>query len=137
MKIVKEIGIVLLLVIAIGGVLGVLFYEYRPSTKIVPIIEPYKVPNTIKEELDAIVKDIEQEKVEIVYEIDGTDLKNYEKSNDYQKGKVNPFSQASVSTPTNTIDTNNNNSNNNSNTNTNDNTNSNSVGSYLPNTGTK
>ena len=132
--VIKEIIIVLLLLLAIVLVLGVFLYDYIPTSKIVPKTEPYKVPNSIKEELETVVNDVEQEKTQIVYEIDGTDLKNYEKTNEYQKGKVNPFSQSTEGV-SNSLDTNN--SGNDTNTNSNTNANSNSVGNYLPNTGTK
>lgn len=129
-QVIKEIIIVLLLLIAIILVLGVFLYDYIPTSKIVPKIEQYQVPDNIKEELENSVNDTEDKQPQIVYEIDGTDLKKYEKSKDYQKGKVNPFSQ----------DTTGNTAGNNSNQNTNNTAgtnNSNSAGNYLPNTGTK
>ncbi len=90
---------------------------------------------------------------QIVYEIDGTDLNNYERTKDYQKGKVNPFASAGTSeqsggtTATNpepssqtnpTSPSSQNDNTNNVDTNNDNNTNnSNSDGSYLPHTGTK
>lgn len=159
----KELIIVLLLLVAIVLLLGIFLYDYIPTNKIVPKIEQYQVPNNIQEELKSTVNDISEEQTKIVYEIDGTDLNNYEKTNDYQKGKVNPFAQdinetqpnaqATSSTTNSSTNANNNtnNSNNNSNVNAGGNNNatsnntqttsatnkSNSVGSYLPNTGTK
>lgn len=153
--IIKELIIVLLLAIALVLVLGIFLYDYIPTNKVVPKIEQYQVPNSIKEELEATANDIEEEKTKIVYEIDGTDLKNYEKTNDYEKGKANPFQslteqttnngngEASASNSNTDGDTNsssNGETNTNKNTNTNESnttTNSNSVGNYLPNTGTK
>ncbi|WP_305133288.1 hypothetical protein [Thomasclavelia cocleata] len=127
-SIIKEIRIVLLLLLAMILVLGVFLYDYIPTSKIVPKIEQYQVPNNIKEELEKNVNDTEEKQPQIVYEVDGKDLKNAEKSKDYQKGKVNPFSQ---NTEGNTA-VNNTNKNNTAGTN-----NSNSVGNYLPQTGTK
>lgn len=127
--VIKEIIIVLLLLLAIILVLGVFLYDYIPTSKIVPKIEQYQVPDSIKEELENSVNDTEVKQPEIVYEIDGTDLKKYEKSKDYQKGKVNPFSQDTTGTAGNNT---NQNTNNTAGTN-----NSNSAGNYLPNTGTK
>ncbi len=124
-------------------VLGVFLYDYIPTNKIVPKIEQYQVPENIQKELDEYVSEEEQQKTQIVYEIDGTDLKNDEKTKDYQKGKVNPFGQDGIGS-TNT--TNNNNTAGNAGTNNKNSTtnninsstkNSNSVGNYLPNTGTK
>lgn len=133
-SILKELIIVLMLLVAIILVLGVFLYDYIPTNKIVPKIEKYEVPNTIKEELQTEVNETENNQTQIVYEIDGTDLKNYEKSKDYEKGKVNPFSQDTTenNTVNTTTNTNTNTSNNTTSTNT-----SNSVGNYLPNTGTK
>lgn len=135
-SVIKETIIVLLLLLAILLLLGVFLYDYIPTNKIVPKTEQYQVPNTIKQELEESVNDIEEQKTQIVYEIDGTDLKNYEKTNDYQKGKVNPFAQdtTNVQNTTSNGTTTSNNTNTNANTSTN---NSNSVGNYLPNTGTK
>lgn len=152
----KELIILLLLLLAILLVLGVFLYDYIPTNKIVPKIEQYQVPNAIKQELEDSAKDIDEQKTQIVYEIDGTDLKNYEKAKDYQKGKANPFGQDGITSNQGSQNTNNNVNNNSSadqNTNTSNNNsanktntnsnnvnntnNSNSVGNYLPNTGTK
>lgn len=152
-SVLKEIILILLILLAIILVLGIFLYDYIPTNKIVPKIEQYQVPDAVKEELNEGIDDIEANKTQIVYEIDGTDLQNYEKSKDYQKGKVNPFSEDGIgsqnsNTAGNNQTTNNNGANNNSNNNNNNNNsnntknnnnnnNSNSVGSYLPNTGTK
>lgn len=146
-SVLKEIILILLILFAIILVLGIFLYDYIPTNKIVPKIEQYQVPNAVKEELKENIEDIEENKTQIVYEIDGTDLKNYEKSKDYQKGKVNPFADDGTSTntgaqqntgATSTNNQNNNNSNNNNNNNNStNNNNSNSVGNYLPSTGTK
>ena len=139
----KEIVIILLLILAIILVLGIFFYDYIPMNKVVPKIEPYEAPKNIKEELVESVEEKEEEMVPIVREINSSDLNLYEKTKDYQKGKVNPFSDTSSGTVSggNTNGQNGNNTNNNTNANTNANNNSNnssnSEGSYLPNTGTK
>lgn len=151
-SVLKEIILILLILFAIILVLGIFLYDYIPTNKIVPKIEQYQVPNAVKEELKENIEDIEENKTQIVYEIDGTDLKNYEKSKDYQKGKVNPFADDGTTTTNTGANQNtgatannqnaNNSSNNSNNTNTNNtnsntNNNSNSVGNYLPTTGTK
>lgn len=137
---IKELFIILLILVAIFLVLGVFLYDYIPTNKIVPKIEQYQAPNTIKQELEDYISEEEEQKTQIVYEIDGTDLKNYEKTKDYQKGKVNPFGQDTTGSETTGNDnkTTNDNSNKNTNSTTNNSTkNPNSVGNYLPNTGTK
>ena len=143
-SVIKEIVLILLLLVAILLLLGVFLYDYIPTNKVVPKIEQYEVPNSIKQELEESINELEEEQTQIVYEIDGTDLKNYEKSKDYQKGKVNPFAEDAADTQNTTSNGTNINNGTSTNTNTNTNTNSstsqnnsNSVGNYLPNTGTK
>ena len=145
-SIIKEIIIILLLLLAILLVLGVFLYDYIPTNKIVPKVEQYQLPNSIKEEINESITDIEEGSTQIVYEIDGTDLKNYEKTKDYQKGKANPFEQATTSSTTNetntnkssnTVNANDTNSTDTTNTTNTTASNSNSVGNYLPSTGIK
>ena len=134
--IIKEIIIMLLLLLAIILALGVLFYDYIPISKVVPVIEQYKTSNTVTESLqNDILADTTN--VIVTREIDGTDLSVYEQSKDYKKGKANPFE--SIVTTTNsvqnqgqvgsgtTVNNNNNNisTNNTENQNTNENTNTN------------
>ena len=136
-SIIKELIIVLLLLLAILLVLGVFLYDYIPTTKVVPKVEQYQRAKNVENEI-ATQEENEEDYYtpKMVYEIDGTDLKNYEKSKEYQKGKVNPFSEDATKNTDNSTNTNNNNSNSNNNSNT-TNKNTNSVGNYLPNTGTK
>ena len=137
--IVKEIIIVLLLIVAILVVLGVFFYDYIPMNKVVPKIEQYEPPKNIKEELEESVQEKEDEMTPIIREINGSDLNLYEKTKDYQKGKVNPFADTSSGNigNTNTIVQNGNNTNANNNSNSTSSSNNKSEGNYLPNTGTK
>lgn len=139
----KEFILVLLLILAIILVLGIFFYDYIPMNKVVPKIEQYEPPKNVKEELEENIEEKEEEMTPIIREINGSDLNLYEKTKDYQKGKVNPFADTSSGTAnngnTNTQNGNNTNKDNNSNNNSdnNSNTNNNSEGSYLPNNGTK
>lgn len=154
--IIKELIIVLLLILAIVLVLGVLLYDYIPMNKVVPQIEQYEAPDNIKEELEDDIDETENTMSPIVYEIDASDLSLYEKTNDYQKGNVNPFANvnstttATTTTNTNAGETNGDNSNTNSTgstvtptetntttSNTTTSTNTNSEGTFLPSTGTK
>ena len=70
---IKELFIILLILVAIFLVLGVFLYDYIPTNKIVPKIEQYQAPNTIKQELEDYISEEEEQKTQIVYEIDGTD----------------------------------------------------------------
>lgn len=89
-SIIKEIIIVLLLLVAIVLGLGILFYDYIPANKTVPILETYSTSEVITRELnDQITK---EQSVLVTYEITAADLKTYEKKGQYEKGKENPFS---------------------------------------------
>ena len=103
-SIIKEIIIVLLLLVAIVLALGVLFYEYIPTNKTVPSVAEYTTSETIKNEIENQV--IDEQEVLVTYEITAQDLKTYEKTKDYKKGKANPFSTY-VTTPAGTNDKNN------------------------------
>ncbi len=88
-SIIKEIGIIILLAIAVVLVLAVLLYEYIPNNKSVPVkIQPYDMPEDVQQELQTITE--EQENVRTYY-IDDSDLNVYESTNEYNKGKQNPF----------------------------------------------
>ena len=104
--IIKEMGIVLLLLVAIALVLGIIFYDYIPNNKTLPTkVEAYAFPEDINKELNASIDNLEQNIVRTYY-IDSDDLNLYESTNDYNKGKVNPFA-ATATTTTNTTNTNN------------------------------
>lgn len=90
-NIVKEIIIVLLLCLAIILILGILLYEYAPMSKTIPNPVSYKTPEDVQQEL-ATSADVDENQIIMTYEIDSTDLNNYERINDYQPGKANPFS---------------------------------------------
>ena len=92
-SILKEIIITLLLCIAILLVLGIMFYDYNPLNKVVPNKIAYTTPENIKNEIEQQeVKDILEGGIDVVYSIESTDLKLYQKSNSYVPGKLNPFS---------------------------------------------
>lgn len=116
--IIKEIGIGALVLIAIVLILGIIFYDYIPSNKTVPIkIQAYSMPEDIKEDLDKAIPD-EQEIVK-TYSIDNTDLDTYEATNDYDKGKPNPFAAYGDEVQNSSSDSEENNNTNNNDTNSN------------------
>lgn len=119
-SIIKEIAIMLLLLAAIVLGLGVLFYDYIPSSKVVPTILEYKTPDNITEELSETITN-NSEEVLITYEVDSKDLKVYEKTKDYNAGNPNPFSYYTTGTVNNTNKDNTINNDKNSNTNNNNN----------------
>lgn len=107
-SILKEIIIVLLLCAIILFVLGVLFYDYNPISKVVPNKIAYSVPENIKNELEENVQNtlsVENK----VYTIEGSDLNIYKKSKTYNPSKENPFASTSsedANTTSNTVKTN-------------------------------
>lgn len=141
-KVMKEIIIMLLLILAIFLVLGIFFYDYIPMNKVVPKVQQYEAPNNVKEELTESIDETQNTMAPIVYEITDQDLTLYEKTKDYQKGKVNPFANTVTppeannnpvtQNPDNTV-----NGTINTNKNTTTTINSSSEGTYLPKTGTK
>lgn len=93
----KETGIVILLLIAVALVMGILFYEYIPNNKTIPAkIEEYALPQEVKNELEASMS--AEQNIIRTYYIDSSDLSIYEASNDYDKGKANPFADYSTNT---------------------------------------
>lgn len=126
--IIKEIGIVLLILIAVILVLAIIFYEYIPNNKTVPIeLEAYTIPENIKQELQISTA---EENIVRTYYIDSTDLDLYESTNDYDKGKANPFAdytQNATENTTNENTTNENTANKNTTKNANNVTNNNST----------
>lgn len=98
-SIIKEIIIILLLCLAIIVVLGLLLYEYVPMSKIVPEPVSYSTPEDVKQEL-LEVGEIDESQVIMTYEVDSSDLNNYEMIKNYNPGKVNPFSSYQAETNT-------------------------------------
>ena len=140
-KVIKEMIIILLLCLAIILVLGLILYEYVPTSKIIPEEVSYTTPSEIKEEINT-GENVEDEQVILTYSVDSTDLRNYERINTYVPGKTNPFSSYDTSSNqgNNTTANGSQNSGNGNSNNTNSgNTNSNGStgGTYLPDKGTK
>jgi hypothetical protein len=149
-NIIKEIIIMLLLCLAIILILGVILYEYVPSNKILPEEVSYVTPQNIKEELNSS-NSVEEDKVILTYEIDESDLANYQRIKDYKPGKVNPFSTYEEKTEENQSQNGQNTTNNNSGSTNSDNSsstggntqnsvqnsNTSSEGIYFPDKGTK
>lgn len=87
----KELIIVLLLCLAIILVLGILLYEYVPMSKTIPNQVAYTTPEEVKQELlDSDT--IDESQIVLTYEVNGDDLNNYKRIQDYKPGKANPFS---------------------------------------------
>ena len=95
-NIIKEIIIILLLCLAIILILGILLYEYAPMSKTIPNPVSYTTPEEVQQEL-ATSSDVDESQIIMTYEVDSSDLRNYERINDYQPGKANPFSSYTTS----------------------------------------
>ena len=143
-SIIRETFIMLLLCVAIILILGVLFYEYIPTNKVIPNkLATYSTAENVKTEIDEKVT--QMEKAEISYEITTSDLTIYKQSNSYNPGKVDPFSASPTVEPEGEQNTTNSENGSNTNTNTSTNTNNsgtsntdqNSTGTFFNNTGLK
>lgn len=123
-SVLKEIIIVLLLLLILILVLGILFYDYMPNSKTVPAkVQEYALEETVKQELEENLNNKSEEIIK-TYQLDSVDIEHYEKTNAYNKGKVNPFAEYGTGTAgTNNTTGNNANSNENTNTDNNDSTN--------------
>lgn len=91
-NIIKESAIVLLMLLVVALLLGILFYDYIPMNKTIPAkVEEYKVSAELEEELGKEALK-ENETIVKTYTVDSSDLEIYQKENDYDIGKKNPFS---------------------------------------------
>lgn len=96
-SVLKEIIIILLLCCAICLILGVVFYDYIPTNKVIPsTVEPYTTSNTIKEEINQEITEFQKQT--IVREITDSDLKIHKQERSYDSGKINPFAKSSSGT---------------------------------------
>lgn len=95
--IIRETIIALLVCLAVLLILSVALYNYIPANKVVPETVEYTPSKEIQTQLNAAVED-NSEEILMTYEITATDLDNYERTNEYNPGKVNPFAAFSDST---------------------------------------
>ncbi len=94
--IIKSIGLSILVIIAIILVLTIVSYDKISIGKIIPKVESYELNEEIKNELETEESDQNTEII-TTYELDASDLKKYEKTKKYNKGKKNPFEQETIS----------------------------------------
>lgn len=93
-SIAKEIIIGLLLCLAILLVMAVMMYSFIPNNKVIPEPIKYSAPEEVKKVLDEAATDSSQ--VILTYEVNASDLSIAQRTNDYNPGKVNPFSSYQV-----------------------------------------
>lgn len=104
-ELLKDIGISFLIITAIVLILMIVFYNKISIARLIPSVEEYSLSEEIQNEL---AQDDIDEEAEIIktYQLEASELKQYEKTKEYNKGKKNPFAVDST-------DYENNNSNNN------------------------
>ena len=93
-SIAKEIIIGLLLCLAIILILAVMMYSFIPNNKVIPEPVKYSAPEEVKKVLEEATTDSSQ--VILTYEVNSSDLSLAQRTNDYNPGKVNPFSSYQV-----------------------------------------
>lgn len=107
-EIIKDLIVSLLIVVCIGIILSMIFYDDIALGKVIPEAEEYNLSAEMQNELEYSELD-DAEEVIINYYIDASDLKKYEKTNEYVKGKSNPFAEVSDSATENNTTTGDNN----------------------------
>jgi hypothetical protein len=94
-EIIKDFIISFAIILAIVLVLSILLYDKTSLTKIVPVAEEYKLSDKMNEEMQEQVLE-ENKDLITTYYLDASDLRKYEKSSEqYRKGKANPFAEES------------------------------------------
>ena len=95
----KQFIIMLLICVAIGLVLAIIFYQYIPSNKIVPSkVEEYQTSESIKAEIQDKTENFDLGSSERNYEITDSDLNLYKRTGSYDPGKIDPFAEVSENT---------------------------------------
>lgn len=87
---IKDLIISILIVICIALVISVVFYDDISLTKFIPETEKYQLSEEMQSGLEEAQLDKSTEVITTYY-IDASDLKKYEKTKEYEKGKQNPF----------------------------------------------
>ena len=104
-EVIKDLIISVLIIICIIVILSIIFYDKISLSKVIPEAEEYFLTEEMQQEIEDT--DLEEAQEVIVnYYIDAKDLKKYEKTNEYNKGKSNPFAAESYDAgkPINAVD---------------------------------
>lgn len=104
MGLIKDLIISILIVICIALVISVFSYDKIALSKVIPEVEEYNLSEEMEEDLNSTYTEDSKEIITTYY-IDAADLKKYEKSNEYNKGKQNPFAVESEEATSNEITT--------------------------------
>ena len=93
--IIKEVSIILLITVAVGLILALIFYQYLPSNKIIPSkITAYSTPEEVAKEIEEDSQD-ELTPENKIYTVTDADLSLYRSEKSYNPGKVDPFAEVS------------------------------------------
>lgn len=136
-KVIKEIIIMLLICLVLMLLFAILFYEYIPSRKVVAEITTYQANDETQQLLSDTIDSQKNEKPIYTYEVTSSELKGFEKKNEYVPGKSNPFASVSEGTKDPNTIKNNSTTNNSNNNTTNNNSTTNENTHYFKNNGTK
>lgn len=88
--IIRDLIISLLIVICLALIVSVFFYDKISLGRVIPESEDYMLTQEMQDELEESIQNSTEEVI-INYQIDALDLNEYEKDNQYNKGKSNPF----------------------------------------------
>ena len=92
----KEVIIALLLCLVIMLVFALVLYQFVPNNKTLPPQVSYITPKEVSEELVSN-SGVDEDEIIMTYEVNTDDINNYERTNDYNPGKANPFQVLSTS----------------------------------------
>ena len=101
---IKDIIISILIVACIFLILSVILYNKISISKVIPKSEEYQISNEMQEALNDSAKSENKEFV-TTYSIGASDLKKYEATKEYVKGKKNPFAVESTGNGSNSNNT--------------------------------
>lgn len=100
----RQVLITLLVLIALILVLAIIFYQFLPTNKIVPIkVTEYKTPESVSQEINDNTSEQEFSSVNELLEITDSDLSKYKSTKSYNPGKSDPFSEVEED-PTGAVD---------------------------------
>lgn len=94
---IKDVFISILIVICIALIISVIFYDKISLSKVIPESEEYALSDEMEKELEETALTESKESITTYY-IDAADLKKYEATKEYNKGKQNPFAVETEST---------------------------------------
>lgn len=88
--VIREIIISLLVCLAVILLLSVMFYNFIPNNKVLPEKVTYQASEEIKSEVNSEV-DNNSDLIIKTYEITASDLEGFERTDQYNPGRANPF----------------------------------------------